>query len=237
MRATSYADDAPVRSAATCASRRSAWCSRISAVRRAGVVDHRAVAGEDAGRRHPVDLAQRPQVSAQRIGGGVRPAPHVGRDLLEQHVAAEQPSAALAVQRDVAVGVSREHQHPEPLTVQVELVARLDQPRGDGRMHRSPFLGVGRLGRHLGRHPVHLEMLLEPVDVGVLAPRQLGQMRIVCALHHLGRAGQRHQPGRGADVVGVVVGDDDAADGADRPAPPAPPPTSGGSSPSRGRRR
>ena len=59
--------------------------------------------------REPVELTQRFQICAQRIGCGLRPAPDVGSDLGQQHIATEHPSGLLTDQHDVAVGVPRQH--------------------------------------------------------------------------------------------------------------------------------
>jgi hypothetical protein len=109
----------------------------------ARVVDHRAVPGEHADRSQPVDLAERAQVRAERIGRRVRPAADVRGDLLEQHVAAEETPAALAVQRDVPVGVAGQHQHAEGLTTQVDRVAGADEPGGHRGVDGRALLGVG----------------------------------------------------------------------------------------------
>ena len=65
--------------------------------------------------------------------------PTFGRDLVEQDVAAEQPAAVTAEQRDVAVRVTWQHEHLERLAGQIERVALVHEVRRlDGRIGTRP---------------------------------------------------------------------------------------------------
>ena len=90
---------------------------------------------------------ERVEVAAERVGLVVLPAPDVGRDLVEQHVAPEQPAAVLAEQRDVAVGVTGQDEHVERLAGEIERVALVHEVRRlDGR-DRQLVLLVRRSAR------------------------------------------------------------------------------------------
>ena len=178
---------------------------RYLAGTRRRVVDHGSVAGVDAPRRQLRQPLQRGQVATQRVARGVRPAAHVGGDLVEQHVAAQQAAAGLAEQSDVPVRMTGQVQHAERLVAQDHPVVLVHQPRGRRKAHAGAALGPGRGGRQLGRHAVVAQVALELV-VRPLFPGRDRHRPVEPALHHLGGAAQLCQAGAGPDVVGVVVG-------------------------------
>ena len=176
-----------------------------------GPVDHAAVAGVDDRRRELLDALQRLQVGAQRVGVVVLPAPDVGRDLVEQHVAAEHAAAVLPEQDDVTVGVARHDEDVERLAREVERVALVDEVRRLDRRDRQLVLLVdGALGV-LDGHAVGDEVAPEArcglrVDPG--ADRQLA---VAPALHDLRRLRELGEARARPDVIGVVVRDHEAA--------------------------
>ncbi len=99
----------------------------------------RARGREDDVGRHAGEPAERLQVAAERIDRSVGPPAHVGRDLVQQHVAAEQSAAAKPEQRDVAVGMAGQVQHP----------VRLARP-GRPRHPPPPAASVRPGGRRCG---------------------------------------------------------------------------------------
>ena len=128
---------------------------------------------------------------------------------LEQHVAAEEPAAALAEQGDVPVGVARQHEHVERLAGEIERVALVDQVRRlDGAIGSSSSSPAersasspacrGRAGSGRSAARVGIE------------PGAHRQVAIARALHDLLGAGQLGQARARPDVIGVVVRDHDA---------------------------
>ena len=146
---------------ASCSSSRTAWCTAISCARAAGLLDQAAVAGVDDRRRELLDAPERLEVAAERVGLVVLPAPDVGRDLVEQHVAAEEPAAVAPEQRDVAVGVTRQDEHLERLARELEHVALVDEMRRLDRRDRQLVLLARRALGVLARHAVRQQVAAE----------------------------------------------------------------------------
>ena len=128
---------------------------------------------------------ERLEVAAQRVGLVVLPAPDVGRDLVEQDVAAEETAAVLPQQRDVAVGVAGQQEHLERLAGEVERVALVHEVGRLDRRDRQLVLLLGRALRVLARHAVREQPALEAVAGAEVEPRAHGQVAVDAALHDL----------------------------------------------------
>ena len=111
--------------------------------------------------------------------------PDVGRDLVEQHVAAEQAPAVASEQRDVAVGVPGQDEHVEGLAGQVERIALVHEPgRLDRRDRQLVLLARGALGV-LDRHAVRQQVALEARTGVEVEPRAHGQLAVARPLQDL----------------------------------------------------
>ena len=135
-----------------------------------GGVDDRPVPGVHDRRSEIGHPAQRGEIAAKRIGGRVRPAADVGRDLVEQHVAADQPAAAPVMEGDVAVGMAGQVEHAPGVPARFDDVVLVHEAGGDGELDGDADLGPRRRRGEVGRHAVVAEVALVVGVVALLPP-------------------------------------------------------------------
>ncbi len=178
---------------------------------RGRVLDQTLVAGIHPDRVELLDPLEGGEVAPERVRLGVLPAADVRRDVVEEDVAAEEATRSLAEQGDVPVGVARQEEHEEPLVRDLDSVALGDQAGRLRGVDRDATLVVGRPGGLGLGHAVSAQIRSEGAVVGA-KPGSLREFPVGCALDDLGGVRELLERAARTDVVGVVVGDDDAAD-------------------------
>ena len=183
-------------SAASVRSSRSSWCARISRARSAGASIVSPWPPYEMRGSSAAIACSVVEVVAERIGTALGIEADRGRDRREQRVARDEH--AVALEREVAVGVARHPVHAPA----VDLVARLDERRVPREADEvgEHVAGLDQLVRELRRHAVADEPLRDLLRPVVGAPDALALRVVEPALEHR-RAGRAAAACGAADVV------------------------------------
>ena len=153
---------------------------------------------------------ERVEILPQRVRPRIAPPSDVGRDLVEEDVAAEELPAPFTEERNVPVGVAGQDEDRIRLAAELDQIAFVDKTRRLGRVHEQAHLVGCGCGSQLRRHAMPEEVPLESLEVALVTPAA-GELGVSRPLNDL-RTRERRERRARTDVIRVVVRDHDLPD-------------------------